>query len=354
MKFHPSEEQDLIQASIRGTLADTFPHGRRQALLDAETDFDVPVWNALMELGLAGLMVPASLGGSGLGLVDAALAAEALGLEGAPGPFASHMLATYAIAEAAPDDIKDRWLAELLSGRARATLAIDDTWLPEAWRSGSALDCTFSLVPGADMADLFVVGLSGGLLAIVDREASTIDVAKLQNADRTRRLSKLSLKTSHATPLGDSTFATKLFDSALVLLAADAFGGAQRCLSMTVDYVQTRHQFGVPLAQFQAIKHQLADMAVELEPARALVWYAAYALDRNLPDASRRASLTKAHLADRFTSITRASVLAHGGIGYTWEYDLQVWFRRALFDNAFLGSPSLHRERAAALASWAQ
>ncbi|MBS0277505.1 MAG: acyl-CoA dehydrogenase, partial [Proteobacteria bacterium] len=121
---------------------------------------------------------------------------------------------------------------------------------------------------------------------------------------------------------------------ALVLLAADAFGGAQRCLSMTVEYVKTRHQFGTPLAQFQAVKHQLADMAVELEPARALVWFAAYALDESLDDASRRASLAKAHLADRFTAIARASVLAHGGIGYTWEYDLQLWFRRAIFDSA--------------------
>ncbi|MBS0277504.1 MAG: acyl-CoA dehydrogenase family protein [Proteobacteria bacterium] len=138
---------------------DTFPHAKRQSLLDADTDFCPPVWNAVMELGLAGLMVPESRGGSGLGVVDAALAAEALGQEAAPGAIVPHMLATYAIAQAAPDHVRDRWLDDLLAGRARATLAIDDAWLPEAWKSrrqDAAVDCTLPLVPGADVADLFV------------------------------------------------------------------------------------------------------------------------------------------------------------------------------------------------------
>jgi alkylation response protein AidB-like acyl-CoA dehydrogenase len=354
MRFHPSQEQELLQDSIRRLLADVIPHGQRQAQLDATSDFDPGVWNALMELGLAGLLVSPEQGGSGLGLTDAALAAETLGSGGAPGPIVPHMLATYAVAEAAPGFIRDKWLAKLLSGRARATIAFDDTWLPDAWQTASPSDCAFAFVPGADVADLFIVGLSGRRLAIVERDNADVVVTTMQSADRTRRLSAVNLKAPEATEIGDSALAIKLFDAALVLLAADAFGGAQRCLSMTVDYVQTRQQFGVALAQFQAIKHQLADMAVELEPARALVWYAALALDEDLADASRRASLAKAHLADRFTSITRAAVLAHGGIGYTWEYDLQVWFRRALYDHAFLGNPSLHRERAADLADWAQ
>ncbi|WP_302480123.1 acyl-CoA dehydrogenase family protein, partial [Sphingomonas bacterium] len=121
---------------------------------------------------------------------------------------------------------------------------------------------------------------------------------------------------------------------------------------MAVAYAKEREQFGQPIGRFQALKHQLATMALEVEPARALVWYAAYAWDVALPDARRVAAIAKAHLADCFTSVTRAAVVAHGGIGYTWEYDLSIWVRRAFFDRAFLGSPAVHRARAAASANW--
>ncbi|MET0373632.1 MAG: acyl-CoA dehydrogenase family protein [Rhizorhabdus sp.] len=143
-----------------------------------------------------------------------------------------------------------------------------------------------------------------------------------------------------------------MFDAALVLVAADALGGAQSCVDLSVAYAKEREQFGQPIGRFQALKHQLAQMALEVEPARALVWYAGYAHDADLPDAARAAAMAKAHLADRFVSVARAAVAAHGGIGYTWEYGLNNGFRRSLFDRAYLGSPSLHRARAADLAGW--
>jgi alkylation response protein AidB-like acyl-CoA dehydrogenase len=141
-------------------------------------------------------------------------------------------------------------------------------------------------------------------------------------------------------------------DAALVLLAADAFGGASRLVEASVEYARTREQFGVVIGQFQALKHQLADMALEVEPARGLYWYAAHAFDHVPEEAERSAALAKAHVTDVFMQVARDAVEAHGGLGFTWECDVQIWFKRAMFDRAFLGSPSLHRERAATLAGW--
>jgi alkylation response protein AidB-like acyl-CoA dehydrogenase len=121
---------------------------------------------------------------------------------------------------------------------------------------------------------------------------------------------------------------------------------------MSVDYSLERQQFGQVIGQFQAVKHQLADMAMAMEPARALVWYAAHAFDVCLPDASRAASLAKAHLTDQCYEVARMAVQIHGGIGYTWEFLLHLWLRRAMFSRNLLGTPSLHRERAARLAGW--
>jgi alkylation response protein AidB-like acyl-CoA dehydrogenase len=121
---------------------------------------------------------------------------------------------------------------------------------------------------------------------------------------------------------------------------------------MAVEYAKTRQQFGVPIGRFQALKHQLANLAVEVEPARALVWYAAHAFDHLPAEAPRAAALAKAHATDRFMQVARDTVEAHGGIGFTWECDVQIYFKRALFDRAFLGTPGQHRERAASLAGW--
>jgi alkylation response protein AidB-like acyl-CoA dehydrogenase len=141
-------------------------------------------------------------------------------------------------------------------------------------------------------------------------------------------------------------------DAGLVLLAADAFGGAQRLLEMSVEYAKTRQQFGVTIGSFQGLKHQLANLAVEIEPARGLYWYAAHAFDHVREESERTAALAKAHLTHVYMQAARDSVEAHGGIGFTWECDVQIYFKRAMFDRAFLGTPATHRERAAALAGW--
>jgi alkylation response protein AidB-like acyl-CoA dehydrogenase len=146
--------------------------------------------------------------------------------------------------------------------------------------------------------------------------------------------------------------APRLRDAGLVLLAADAYGGASRCVEMAVEHAKTRQQFGVPIGRFQALKHQLANLAVEVEPSRALAWWAAHAFDHIPGEAERAAALAKAHCTERYMQVARDTVEAHGGIGFTWECDVQIYFKRALFDRAWLGTPSQHRERAALLAGW--
>jgi alkylation response protein AidB-like acyl-CoA dehydrogenase len=137
-----------------------------------------------------------------------------------------------------------------------------------------------------------------------------------------------------------------------VLLAADAFGAAQTLLEQTLAYARAREQFGQPIAQFQAVKHQLADLACEIEPMRALVWYAAHAQDHVMQDAERSAAIAKAHVTDRTLEAGRAAVQLHGGIGFTWECDVQIWLKRCMFDRAWLGNPEQHRERQAVLGGW--
>lgn len=351
MKFHPSEEHLAIQDAVRGTLADVWPTERLHALVDGAADFDRESWQALMGLGLGGLLVPEDQGGAGLGLVDAAMVLEIAGQAAAPGPIGAQMLAAAIVARSSNHAAKAH-LEALASGAAIATIAFGGNWLPETW-DATPEDGTVRFVPSARAATLFVLGTKGGGIALVEAGAG-VTVAPVQSSDRTRRLSTVTFASAKAHLLfepGDP-FVARIFDAALVLTAADALGGAQYCVDLSVSYAKQREQFGQPIGRFQALKHQLAQMALEVEPARALIWYAAYAHDAGLPDAARAAAMAKAHLADRFVSVARAAIAAHGGIGYTWEYGLNIWFRRSLFDRAYLGSPAVHRARAADLAGW--
>jgi alkylation response protein AidB-like acyl-CoA dehydrogenase len=156
-----------------------------------------------------------------------------------------------------------------------------------------------------------------------------------------------------AEPLpGGREAAQRVRDAGLVLLAADAFGGAWRLIELTRAHVSAREQFGSPLAQFQAVKHQLANMATDIEPTRGLWWFAAHAQDHVREQAERSAAIAKAHVTERAVQVARGAVELHGGIGFTWECDVQFWFKRALFDRAFLGAPAHHRTRSARLAGW--
>jgi alkylation response protein AidB-like acyl-CoA dehydrogenase len=350
MHFHLTEEQIAIQDSVRGALADCMGREQLHALVDGEADFDRASWEVLCQLGLMGIAVPEEFGGSGLGLVDAALVAEVLGEAAAPGPYIGQLLTAMALVKTDNTAAREQYLNDISSGQQVACLAFGDAWLPDAWsvtEENGSISGSVRFVQSASAANVFLVGLAGGGLALV-ANGDGVTVTPVKSSDRSRRLSTVEFENAQATVLmqpGDSGV-DSIFDAGLVLVAADALGGARYCTDLSVAYAKEREQFGQQIGRFQALKHQLATMALEVEPSRGLLWYAAYAQDAQLADASHAASMAKAHICDRFVSVARAAIAAHGGIGYTWEYGLNIWHRRSLFNGAYLGSSSVHRARA--------
>ena len=359
MDFGLSEEQRLLQETIRGFAAAECPPARLRPLFEAGQGHDPALWKGLVEIGVAGLALPEAHGGSALDVLDLALAAEVIGESALPVPFLGHALAGLAIAWGGSPAQRATWLPRLATGDALATIAFGEPgerWQPEQWQADLArgrISGRKAFVPDGGAADLFVVGTRGGELALVLRNAAGVRCTAVSGVDRTRALAELELADAEAEVLPDGArAAARVRDAGLVLLAADAFGAAWRLLRMTAAYTGTREQFGTRLAQFQAVKHQLANAVTELEPARGLLWYAAHAVDHLPERAPHAAAVAKAHITDRAVGVARDAVELHGGIGYTWESDVQIWFKRVLFDRAFLGTPEVHRERSAQLAGW--
>ncbi len=348
MNFLLSPEQIEFQSTIQRFLDDRCPSTHLHEVFD-RVEHDQALWREMSELGLAGISLPEEFGGAGMEMIDLALVAESLGSRAAPGPFLGHALAGLAIAWAGSDAQKQRWLPGLASGELVGSVAFAEAigWQPEDWTlDGERLNGTKQHVPFACEADLLLVGLADGDLAIVERAARGLSIESENAIDRTRPLSCVSFENTPVERLAlGRDVATRIRDAALVLLAADAFGGASRCVEMAVDYAKIREQFGQPIGKFQAVKHQLVNMAVDIEPARGLYWYAAHAFDHVPADAERYAALAKAHLSERFLQVTRDTVEVHGGIGYTWECDVQIYLKRAMFDFAFMGNPSTQRGR---------
>ena len=360
MNFELSEEQQLLQQTVQGFLEDTCPPARVRERIEGDDSVARDVWRGLSEIGLAGVLIPERFGGAGLEVLEAALVAETFGRCAAPAPLLGHTLAGAAIAWAGSDAQREAWLPRLASGECTATVAFaegEQRWLPADWCTspGPTVTGDKQFVPvDAWGVDCLVVGTEEGGLALVDPDGSGVEVEPAPSLDRTRPLAGVSLRDAHCEPLahGSEGTAERVCDLALVLLAADAFGGADRCVEMAVDYAKQREQFGQTIAHFQSVKHRLADMAAAVEPVRGLYWYAAYAMDHAPEDAARMAALAKAHISDVFMQTARDTVEIHGGIGFTWECDVQLWFKRAMYDRAFLGLPSVHRRRAADLAAW--
>lgn len=359
MNFDLSDEQRMLQETVQQFIENECPATRLREIFDGDEGHDPVLWKGLVEMGIAGLAIPEEYGGAGLEILDLAVVSETLGHGAFPGPFFNHAVAALAISWGGSDAQKERWLPQLASGEAMATVAFADLgehWQPDQWqlRAGEGgLSGVFPNVLLASRSDFIVVGLAGGELGIVETAGPGVQCDSMDGADRTRRLDQVTLENAPCVVLENGAAVSgRLRDAALVLLAADAFGGAQRLLEMCVEYAKTREQFGVVIGAFQALKHQLADMALDIEPSRGLYWYAAHAQDHALDEAERIAAIAKSHITERFMQVARDAVEAHGGIGFTWECDVQIWFKRAMFDRAFLGTPSQHRSRSAALAGW--
>ncbi len=355
MHFGLTEEQELLQETVRGFVDGECPPPRLREIFDGGTGHDPTLWKGLAEMGLTGLIVPEAHGGAGLELLELALVQETLGGGALPGPFLGHSLASLAIALGGSDEQQARWLPALASGETIGTVAIAETpdgWDPESAKlDGKSLDGTKLHVPFAALADLLVVATAGGGFSVVERGAAGMRLEETPGIDRTRPIHAIHFASTPGEPLARAV-GPQVRDAALALLAADAFGAASTLTRITTEYAKTRQQFGRPIAEFQSVKHQLANMATQLEPTRGLFWYAAHAFDARPDEAERASAVAKAQICDRAIGIARDAVELHGGLGFTWECDVQIWFKRAMFDRAWYGTPEHHRARIATLGGY--
>jgi alkylation response protein AidB-like acyl-CoA dehydrogenase len=350
MRFALSEDQVMLQDSLGRTLADVVPLERVRKFADGGEVAAPDIWTKLAELGLPGLLIDEEHGGLGLGMLEAALAAEALGKVAAPTPFlGSSVLAPLALELAGTDPQRARWLPRLAAGDATAGAAIsepiagarDDAGVVarDGRLSGRAL---FALdAAGADL--LIVADRTGGLHLAQAAEAAE----PMRSIDATRRLTELTFKDTPAEALASNQALDRLRDAAWIILAADTLGAAQAMLDKAVAYAKERRQFGRTIGSFQAVKHLCAEMAAELEPARALVWYAAYAFDHAPDEAPLMAAHAKAHTSEIGRFIARTATEVHGGIGMTDLLGLHYWFKRIGQNRQLLGGPERLREIAA-------
>ena len=359
MHFGLTEEQEMLQETVRGFVAKECPPPRLREIFDAGTGNYPALWGGIVEMGLTGLVIPEEYEGAGMEMLELALVSEILGGGAVPGPFVGHSLACLALVLCGSDEQKKTWLPKLATGQCVGSIALAEScssWAPASWNAaldGKKLTGTKQYVPTADLADIVIVGTAGGGLALVERNAVGVTLESGGGIDRTRPIFRLELEGTPCETLPCDAAATqRVLDGGLVLLAADSFGAASELVRMSTEYAKTREQFGFPIGQFQAVKHQLARLATDIEPTRALFWYAAYAYDHIQHEASRYAALANAHITDRAMQTARMAVELWGGLGFTWECDVQMWFKRAMFNRAFLGTPENLRERCAALAGW--
>ncbi|PZQ58471.1 MAG: acyl-CoA dehydrogenase [Phenylobacterium zucineum] len=350
MRFALSEDQVLLQGSLKRALTSLSPLDRVRRFADGGETSAPDIWAGLTDLGLPGLLVPEEHGGLGLGLLEAALAAEALGRAVAPTPFLSTaVLAPLALRLAGDGELQRDLLPKIAAGELTVGAAIAE---PIAGaRDGAGVAAAGGALTGRSLFALDVAGASR--LLVADR-AGGLHIAQAAGAaeampsiDATRPLSEVRFDGTAAEALASNQALERLRDAAWILLAADTLGAAQAMLETAVAYAKERKQFGRTIGSFQAVKHLCAEMAAEIEPARALVWYAAYAFDHAPEEASLMAAHAKAHLSEIGRFVARTATEVHGGIGMTDLLGQHYWFKRIGQNRQLFGGPEKVREAAA-------
>ena len=360
MEFALTSDQKMMQESVGRTLERVSPLERVRKSADAKEPYAGDVFKALVELGVPGILVPEEFGGLGLTMLDAALAAEMLGRHVAPAPFiGASVMAPLAILGAGSDAQKKAWLPKIAAGEAVFGVAVSEQAAgarekAEVTARGGTLSGRALFVVDFAGANHFLVADKFAGLHIVDAKAHGLEKKLLTTIDATRTLGELVFDNVEAETLAGNSPATldRVIDAGRIALAADTLGAAEHMIEKAVAYSKERKQFGRVIGSFQAVKHMCAEMAAELEPARALVWYAAYAYDE-FPEQSRRmAAHAKAHLAEIGQQIARTATEVHGGMGFTDLLGLHYWFKRIGLNRQVLGSPERTRHDAAIAQGW--
>lgn len=370
MDFGFSEDQEMLRQSARDFLSKECPMTLVRKMMDDESGHSPELWKKMAALGWQGLILPEEFGGAGLTFVDLVVVLEEMGRVVLPGPFLSTVVfAGLAIAESGSAEQKKKWLPRIANGDLVATLALIEpsgrwdadgiaaTATPDG--DGWKLEGTKLFVPDGHVAELLVVaarkpgskGSDGVSLFLVDAKTPGLGIAPLKTMDQTRKLSEVVLsgvKVGRDALLGAEGGAWKsierIADRGKVALCAEMCGGAQRVLDMSVEYAKVREQFGKPIGSFQAIQHKCANMMVQVESAKSATYYAAWAVANDVPEAPLAAAMAKAYCSDAYRYVAGEGIQIHGGIGFTWEHDMHIFFKRAKSSEVTFGDATLNRE----------
>jgi len=358
LNFDFSEDQKLLQKTARDFLAERSPLAACRSALEAGK-IDPALWRATAEMGWQGAVVPEEFGGAGFGYLELALIAEEIGRALAPIPFGSSVyLATEAVLLAGSDAQRKNWLPGFASGERIGTLAVVERMgrpTPDSIQTRLAqgkLEGTKLAVPDALAANTAVVVAQGGdgiSLALVDLTGPGVRREPVATIDPTRANALIRFDGAPAEALGRAGQGWAIFERLLlraaVLQSFEQLGGAARALEMTRDYTLGRYAFGRPIASFQALKHRMADVYTAIELARSNAYFGAWALENDAPELGEAACSARVSALDAYELATREMIQMHGGVGYTWEYDCHLFYRRAKWLSASLGGPGEWKDR---------
>jgi alkylation response protein AidB-like acyl-CoA dehydrogenase len=359
MNFDFSDEQKQLRDQARRFLSEKCPPKAVRAVLDGQASYDRELWQGLAEMGFLGVAIPEEFGGAGAGHLELCVIAEEIGRSLAPVPFSSTVyLAAEAIQLAGSDAQKRKWLPVIASGGAIGTLALFEGGgnpSPRAIKLGApngVLDGVKKPVPDGAVADFAIVAArtaSTGretyiALFLVDLSSEGVETKPLTNVDPSRGQAEITFRNCAAEPLGPAnegwSILSRVLDRAAVLLAFEQVGGADRALEMGRDYALDRIAFGRPIGSFQAIKHMLADMYVSATLARSNCYYGAWALSTNASELPEAAAAARISATQAFQQCSKNNIQVHGGMGFTWEFDCHLYYRRSNALALSLGSQS--------------
>jgi hypothetical protein len=359
MNFDFSDDQKQLRDQARKFLAEKCPPKAVRAVLDGKAAYDKELWKGLAEMGFLGVAIPEEFGGAGAGHLELCVIAEEMGRALAPVPFSSTVyLAAEALLIAGSDAQKRKWLPKIASGEAIGTLALFEGTgnpSPKAIKlaaNGGTLNGVKKPVADGALADLAVVAARTGSsgrendisLFLVDMKGGGVEVKELTNLDPTRGQAEVAFKNCKAEALGPSgegwSILSQVLDRAAVLTAFEQVGGADRALEMGRDYALDRIAFGRPIGSFQAVKHILADMYVSATLARSNCYYGAWALSTNAGELPEAAAAARISATQAFQHCAKNNIQVHGGMGFTWEFDCHMYYRRANAMALGLGSLS--------------
>ena len=359
MNFDFSEDQKLLQQTARDFLEENSPLTVCREVLESDQPHAAELWKSTAEMGWQGAVIPEEYGGAGFGYLELAMIAQEVGRALAPIPFSSSVyLATEAILAAGSDEQKKRFLPRLASGESIGTMALVEKTgqngieALETRFEGGKISGTKIAVADGDSADLAVVAANsakGVSLALVELGAAGVKRESATSFDPSRSLATIRLEEAPAELLGEegkgAELADRILDRAAVLMAFEQVGGAERGLEITVDFAQGRYAFGRPISSFQALKHRIADVWCEIELARSNAYYGAWALSNEAEELGVAAAAARVSACKAFELQVREMIQIHGGVGFTWEYDCHLFYRRAKLLAVRLGSPPSWRDK---------